>query len=59
MISSKNVNSYYYYFSYIGDKREGVGDFPGGPVVKNPPASTEDMGSITGPERVPKMPWGS
>ena len=34
MINSKNVNSYYYYFSYIGDKREGVGDFPGSPVIK-------------------------
>ena len=34
MISSKNVNSYYYYFSYTGDKREGVGDFPGSPVTK-------------------------
>ena len=26
-------------------------DFPGGPVVKNPPASAGDMGSIPGPGR--------
>ena len=26
-------------------------DFPGGPVVKNPPANTEDTGSIPGPGR--------
>ena len=26
-------------------------DFPGGPVVKNPPANDEDTGSITGPGR--------
>ena len=25
------------------------GDFPGGPVVKNPPANAGDMGSIPGP----------
>ena len=25
-----------------------AGDFPGGPVVKNPPANTGDMGSIPG-----------
>ena len=25
--------------------------FPGGTVVKNPPANAEDMGSITGPGR--------
>ena len=26
-------------------------DFPGGPVVKSPSATTEDMGSIPGPGR--------
>ena len=26
-------------------------DFAGGSVVKNPPASARDMGSIPGPER--------
>ena len=26
-------------------------DFPGGPVVKNPPASAEDKGSIPSPGR--------
>ena len=28
-------------------------DFPGGPVVKNPPANAGDTGSILGPERFP------
>ena len=28
-----------------------AGDFPGGPVVKNPPANTGDMGSIPGSGR--------
>ena len=27
------------------------GDFPGGPVVKNPPANAGDIGSIPGPGR--------
>ena len=27
----------------------GVGDFPGDPVVKNPPANAGDMGWIPGP----------
>ena len=33
-------------------------DFPGGPVVKNPPANAGDMGSIPGPERF-HMLWGN
>ena len=28
--------------------KEEVSDFPGGPVVKNPPANTGDTGSIPG-----------
>ena len=32
-------------------------DFPGGPVVRNSPASTGDTGSIPGPGRS-HMPWG-
>ena len=28
-------------------------DFPGGPVVKNPPAKAGDMGLIPGPGRFP------
>ena len=31
-------------------------DYPGGPVVKNPPANAGDMGSIPGLGR-PCMPW--
>ena len=27
------------------------GDFPGGPVVRNPPANAGDIGSIPGPGR--------
>ena len=33
-------------------------DFPGGSVVKNPPASAGDTGSIPGPGRS-HMPWGN
>ena len=33
-------------------------DFPGGAVVKNPPANTGDTGSSPGPGRS-HMPWGS
>ena len=33
-------------------------DFPGGAVVKNPPASAGDMGSIPGPGRT-HMPWSN
>ena len=33
-------------------------EFPGGPVVKNPPASAEDTGSIPGPGRSHVL-WGN
>ena len=33
-------------------------DFPGGPVVRNPPANARDMGSIPGPGRF-HMLWGN
>ena len=36
----------------------GKGDFPGGAVDKNPPASTGDAGSVPGPGRV-HTPHGS
>ena len=36
----------------------GKQDHPGGPVVKNPPASAGDMRSIPGPGR-PHMPRGN
>ena len=32
-------------------KESAWGDFPGGAVVKNPPANAGDMGSIPGPGR--------
>ena len=32
-------------------KREETGDFPGGAVVKNPPANAGDTGSSPGPGR--------
>ena len=35
-----------------------TGDFPGGLVVKNPPANAGDMGSIPGPGRF-HMLWGN
>ena len=34
------------------------GDFPGGPLVKNPPANAGSMGSIPGPGRF-HMPWSN
>ena len=34
------------------------GDFPGGSVVKNPPANAGDMGSSPGPGRS-HMPWSN
>ena len=33
-------------------------DFPGGPTVRNPPASEWEMGSVPGPGRF-HMPWGN
>ena len=33
-------------------------DFPGGPVVKNPPVNTEDRGSVPSLGRS-RMPWSS
>ena len=32
----------------VGNTRGGLRDFPGGSVVKNPPASAGDMGSSPG-----------
>ena len=34
------------------------GDFPGGPVVKNPPANAGDTGLSPGPGRF-HMPWSN
>ena len=36
----------------------GIRDFPGGAVVKNPPASAGDTGSSPGPGRS-HMPWSN
>ena len=33
-------------------------NFPGGPVVKNPPANAGNMGSVPGPGRF-HVPWGN
>ena len=38
-------------------KRGIVWDFPGGPVVKNPPANAGDTGSVSAP-RISRMPQG-
>ena len=46
-----------YYFFHVPviwkfkNKKLEAWDFPGGPVVKNPPANTQDMGFIPGPGR--------
>ena len=45
----------------ISDKlanKEKVMDFPGGAVLKNPPANAGDTGSIPGPGRS-HMPWNN
>ena len=39
-------------------KVNGVGDFPGGAVVKNPPAAAGDTGSSPGPGKS-HMPWSN
>ena len=38
-------------WNFLKDKNNG-GDFPGGPVDKNPPANTGDTGLIPGPGRL-------
>ena len=39
----------------LGGKKKLLQDFPGGPVVKNPPANAGDTGSIPGQEsKVPQ-----
>ena len=40
------------------NKEKRMGDFPGGAVVKNPPANAGDMGSCPGPGRS-HMPWSN
>ena len=45
----KRLESRHYEFTDI--KSDEHVDFPGGPVVKNPPASAGDTGSIPGPGR--------
>ena len=47
----KNIKSY---ISKITHR-----DFPGGPVVKNPPANTGYTGSILGQGTRSHMPWGN
>ena len=42
-------------FNYIKSKGRG---FPGGTMVKNPPANAEDPGSSPGPGRS-HMPWSN
>ena len=46
-------NSIIYFNKYIQNR-----DFPGGTVVKNPPANAGDTGSIPGPGRS-HMPWSN
>ena len=43
---------------FQGLRMNGFWDFPGGAVVKNPPANAGDMGYIPGPGR-PHMPWSN
>ena len=48
---------YHYISTKMGITKK-PGDFPGGTVVKNPPASAGDMGSIPGSGRS-HMPWSN
>ena len=44
----------YYYFKssfHLGNSKKAAKDFPGGAVVKSPPANARDMDSIPGPGR--------
>jgi len=41
-------------FIFFEASRSLIRDFPGGPVVRNPPASAGNMGSIPGPGEDPK-----
>ena len=42
----------------FGERRVPPRDFPGGPVVKNPPANAGNKGLIPGPGRF-RMPWSN
>ena len=37
--------------TFLLESKAAVGDFAGGPVVKNPPTKAGDTGSIPGPRR--------
>ena len=39
------------YTEFLQINKKMIGDFPGGAVVKNPPANAGDTGSIPGPGR--------
>ena len=41
----------------VKKKKNGLEDFAGGPVVRNPPANAGDTGWIPGPGKS-DMPWG-
>ena len=47
-----------YPITWVNIKNIMLRDFPGGAVVKNPPANAGDTGSIPGPGRS-HMPWSN
>ena len=47
-----------YDITYMSNLKYDIWDFPGGAVVKNPPANSEDIGSSPGPGRS-HMPWSN
>ena len=53
----KNVVGHVVKFTLLKLKQI-LGDFPGGTVVKNPPANAGDTGSCPGPGRS-HMPWSN
>ena len=57
MFFKKKTKPYGFFFlipkpvQYVQIKLQGLGDFPGGAGIKNPPANTGDMGSSPGTGR--------
>ena len=48
ILFSSNIYCQFWYQSYCNGLKKQVGDFPGGAVVKNPPANAGDTGSSPG-----------
>ena len=56
--NAKTINVVHNHFCFLKKKKKKLRDFPGGAVVKNPPANAGDTGSSPGPARS-HMPWSN